>query len=263
MKPDTKIAFQSANAAFSDKSFYDEEGEYSDEALLQFVQTQSTYINRYRKLLADHFGCRPIRILELGAGTCALSLSLSLSLVVQRGIMFDISATRMQRYAPRVCQILGSPPPAFQYLEGDFSDLSTFPAEEFDLILFDASLHHARSIWDLLSTCKTHLAPGGLMLAQREQYLARLSAGWVLNRLIGSDEVRSGVSENAYLREQYLYYLKACGFDACTIAAPETPLQKLTFFLNGFVFSKWVLVARGSTNKIGSELPLNSIVVGP
>lgn len=264
LKPDIKITLNIAATVtapiLSDKSFYDDEGEYSDEALLQFVHKQSAYIDRYRTILADYFGRRPIRILELGAGTCALSLSLSQSLVVQQSVMFDISAIRMQRYAPRVCKILGLPLPPFQYLEGDFSDPSCFPAEEFDLILFDASLHHARSIWDLLSACKAHLAPSGLMVAQREQYLARLSAGWVLNRLIRTDEVRSGVSENAYLRGQYLYYLRACGFDACAIAAPETMLQKLMFFLNDLVFSKWVLVARSSGKRIGNELPLNSII---
>ena len=258
MKPNVKNDLNST--ATTDKRFYDEENEYSDVALQLFVNKQSAYIDQYRALLVDHFGSRPIRMLELGAGTCALSLSISTSLVVQQGVMFDISATRMQRYAPRVCQILGIESPVFQYVEGDFSNLSSLAEEEFDLILFDASLHHARSIWNLLSSCRELLAPGGLLVAQREQYLARLSAGWVLNRLIGTDEVRSGVSENAYLREQYLYYLRVCGFDACAIAAPETRFQKLMFFLNGVVFSKWVIVARNSEERIGNELPLNSIV---
>ena len=258
MKPDVKIILNST--AIADKRFYDEESEYSDEALRQFVNKQAAYIDQYRALLVDYFGSRPIRVLELGAGTCALSLSLGKSLVVQHGVAFDISATRMQRYAPRVCKILGIEPPAFQYVEGDFSDLSCFAEEKFDLILFDASLHHARSIWDLLSSCRELLAPNGLLVAQREQYLARLSAGWALNRLIGMDEVRSGVSENTYLREQYLYYLRACGFDACAIAAPETRFQKLMFFLNGLIFSKWVLIARSSDEKIGNELPHNLII---
>ena len=257
MKPDVKIFLNST--AITDKRFYDEEREYSDEALRQFVNKQSAYIDQYRALLADYFGSRPIRVLELGAGTCALSLSLSQSLIVQSGVMFDISAIRMKQYAPRVCQILGISPPPFEYVEGDFSDLSCFAKEKIDLILFDASLHHARSIWNLLSACKSFLAPGGIIVAQREQYLARLTAGWALNRLMGMDEVRSGVSENAYLREQYLYYLRACGFDACAIAAPETRFQKFIFFLNGLVFSKWVLIAKSSDELIGDELPQNLI----
>ena len=260
MKSDIKVALDPAISAKTDKRFYDNVNEYTDESLRESVQKQETYISRYRTLLVGYFGNRPVRVLELGAGTCALSLSLSRALVVQHGVMFDISALRMQQYVPRVCQILGIPPPNFHYVEGDFSDLTSFPTGEFDLILFDASLHHARSIWELLSACNAHLAPCGLMVAQREQYLARLSAGWVLNRLIKTDEVLSGVSENAYLREQYLYYLKVSGFDACAISAPETWFQKLIFFLNGIIFSKWVLLATSSDEKIGRELPVNSIL---
>lgn len=255
---DARIILKSTS--IGDKSFYDEEGEYSDEALSHFVKKQDVYIDRYRKLLLEYFGCRPLHILELGAGTCTLSLSLSKSLIIKHGVAFDISATRMQRYAPRVRKILEIESSVLKYVEGNFSDLSCLIGERFDLILFDASLHHARSIWDLLSSCRELLSKGGLLVAQREQYLARLSAGWAIKRLMGTDEVRSGVSENAYLREQYLYYLRVCGFDPCTIAAPETRFQKLFFFLNGFIYSKWVLIARGSDEKIGNELTHNLVM---
>ncbi len=254
MKPGIENIISDAN---KDKRFYDEESEYSDEVLRQFVKKQAEYVNKYQTLLLDYFGSRQIRILELGAGTCALSLTLGKLLVVRQRVAFDISAIRMQRYAPRVCKILGIEPPLIQYVEGDFSDLSYFAEDKFDLILFDASLHHARSMWNLLSSCRQILAPSGLLVAQREQFLARLSAGWALKRLINSDEVQSGVTENAYLREQYLYYLRCCGFDACAIAAPETKFQKLMFFLNGIFFSKWILISRKSAGKVGKELTPN------
>lgn len=243
----------------TDKLFYDDEYEYTEEALRQSVDKQTVYITRYQHLLANYFNGRPIRVLELGAGTCTLSLSLSKALKISQGVMFDISAKRMQQCAPRVCKILEITLPDFEYVEGNFSDLSSFPKGEFDLILFDASLHHARSIWDLLSTCRNHLAPDGLLIAQREQYVARLTAGWVIDRLIKTVEVRNGVSENAYLLEQYLYYLKVSGFDVSSIAAPETTFQKIMFFLNGFIFSKWVLIAKNSSENIGNKL--NAITI--
>lgn len=257
---DLKSTPKATTSGFSDKSYYDGEQEYSENALRAHVEKQSAYIDCYRKHLMNYFGSRSIRILELGAGTCALSLSLSKSLSVQHGAMFDISAKRMQQYAAKVGQILDLSDSNFQYLEGDFSAPSSLPAEKFDLILFDASLHHARSIWSLLAACRARLAPGGLLVAQREQHVARLTAGYKLNRLLATDEVRRGVSENAYLREQYLYYLRVGGFDVCAIPAPETALQKLCSALNGFLFSKWVYVARGSAELIGKELPLESIV---
>lgn len=243
----------------TDKLFYDEEYEYTDDALRDSVKKQAIYISRYQHLLISHFNGRPIRILELGAGTCTLSLSLSKVLKIKQGVMFDISAKRMQKCAPRVCEILGIALPDFDYAEGNFSDLSSFPTGRFDLILFDASLHHARSIWDLLSTCREHIAPNGLLIAQREQYVARFTAGWVIDRLIKTDEVSKGVSENAYLREQYLYYLRVSGLDVSSIAAPETFFQKTMFFLNGLIFSKWVLIAKSSTQKIGMNLPLKAM----
>lgn len=245
-----------------DKAFYDEEVEHSDNALFEYIQKQFTYISRYENKLINYFNGRPINILELGAGTCTLSLTLSKTLKIKQGTMFDISGLRMRQYVPRICKILDITPPNFTYVEGDFSDLSCLGEAEYDLILFDASLHHSRSMWDMLTQCKARLAPDGLVLAQREQYLAPLTANWVLKRLIRSEEVLKGVSENAYFFQQYLYYIRACGFDVVALAAPENKIQKILFFLNGIVFSKWILIAKKSNLKIGSYLPFRSIFNG-
>jgi hypothetical protein len=91
------------------------------------------------------------------------------------------------------------------------------------------------------------LRPGGVLVAQREQYLGAATAGVKLTRLLQTPEVKAGVSENAYLRAQYEYYLRAVGFDSVTFfPVAETALQRMFSFLNGLLFSKWVIWAHSS-----------------
>ena len=113
-----------------------------------------------------------------------------------------------------------------------------------DLLLFDASFHHASSPWDLLAECRRVLKSDGLLIAQREQYLGLLSSSFVLRRLLKSEEVTSGVIENAYLRSQYEYFLRARGFDPKFIGVAESAVQKLLSFTNGLIYSKWIIAAR-------------------
>jgi ubiquinone/menaquinone biosynthesis C-methylase UbiE len=127
--------------------------------------------------------------------------------------------------------------------ECDMSSKLPFDDSQFDIVVFDASLHHSCNMWLTLSECKRILAPDGAVAAFREQYLAPFSAGHALKRLLQTKEVQSGVAENAYLKDQYAYYFLANGFSPQF--RPVTPGVKWRLLspLNGLLFSKWSIWA--------------------
>jgi hypothetical protein len=88
------------------------------------------------------------------------------------------------------------------------------------------------------------LRSDGLLVAQREQYLALLSQQYALKRLLQSEEVRAGVAENAYSKAQYEYYLRAAGFVPTFYPVSPGPHWKMIAPLNGLFYSKWTIVAR-------------------
>lgn len=129
-------------------------------------------------------------------------------------------------------------------IEGHFDAPLALPDHQFDIVIFDGALHHARSMWFILEQCRRVLRTDGILIAQREQYLGLLTSGMKLTRLLQTPEVRAGVSENAYLRAQYEYYLRAAGFASVEfMPVAETPLQRMLSVFNGLLFSKWVIWA--------------------
>ncbi len=97
-------------------------------------------------------------------------------------------------------------------------------------------------MWDLLADCRKVISQRGLVVAQREQFLGTFTAGIKLSRLLSTPEVKAGVSENAYLRHQYHYYLSANGFTAEFIPCAENRWQQLLLPLNGLLLSKWTII---------------------
>jgi hypothetical protein len=83
------------------------------------------------------------------------------------------------------------------------------------------------------------LRPAGAIAALREQYLAPLTYRFALDRLLRSPEVRAGVAENAYLKEQYAYYFRATGFDPIFYGVRPTRRWLFVSPLNGIAYSKW------------------------
>lgn len=238
---------QSSPSGSADKTFYDDiETSTSVDQAERLPAQYWRYITRTRACLEQHFrgrgGCVSI---EFGAGSCSLSLALSDMPCMVRLVCSDISSERMRALAPGAAR--GVPAARLEkisYHEGDFNERLPFDDHSFDAVLFDAALHHAGSPWFTLGECRRVLKPDGLLIAQREQYLAHLTQGIAIRRLLASTEVRSGVIENTYFRSQYEYFLRARGFEPVFHSVPDALWQRGLFFLNGLVFSKWVIAAR-------------------
>lgn len=233
-----------------DKKFYDESvAELTVAALRAHCGTVTKYIAAFDGRLNASGAGRPLKVLELGAGSCVTSLVLSRRDNIAQIVCLDISLRKMQEVLPSSVVAVGAcSPEKISMIEGHFDAPLPFTAEEFDVVIFDGALHHARSMWFILEECRRVLRPDGVLIAQREQYLGAATAGIVLKRLLRSPEVKAGVSENAYLRAQYEYYLRAVGFDSVEFfPVAETTFQRLFAFLNGLLFSKWVIWARIST----------------
>jgi ubiquinone/menaquinone biosynthesis C-methylase UbiE len=236
---------QAAVTATPDQDFYDAETEYfNDPAFMsRHLPLLESYVAGYRpKLAALAHGERRLRTLELGAGSCSTSLLLSREPWAGAMHCVDISAKRMRAAAAATSKQIGGRLELLTFSEGDFSFPLPLEDSQFDVVIFDAALHHSRNMWLTLRECHRVLAAGGLLIAQREQYVARWTYGFALNRLLRSREVRSGVSENAYLKEQYDYYLRATGFRPDFQAVAPGRLRWLSP-LNGLVFSKWSIIA--------------------
>jgi ubiquinone/menaquinone biosynthesis C-methylase UbiE len=236
---------EGAPAENSDRVFYEAETEYFNDPgfVARHLPVVERYMASYRpNLLTLAKDGRKLRTLELGAGSCVTSLVLSREPWVGSMHCVDISATRMKASANAAAERVGGRLDLLTFGEADFSHPLPLADAAFDVVLFDAALHHSRNMWLTLQECHRVLLPGGLLIAQREQYVGRLTAGFALNRILRSREVQSGVSENAFLKEQYEYYLRATGFRPRFAPVTHGALRWISF-LNGLVFSKWTIVA--------------------
>jgi ubiquinone/menaquinone biosynthesis C-methylase UbiE len=238
---------ESAEADNADRVFYEAETHYFDDPAFTRKQLPvlESYRAGYRNILAEFAKGRRrgLRTLELGAGSCLTSLLLSKEPWIESMHCVDISAARMEASVRAAAPRIGGRVELLTFGEADFSHPLTGLADgAYDVVLFDAALHHTRNMWLTLQECRRVLVDDGLLVAQRELYLARFTSKFVLRRALDSREVRSGVSENAYLREQYDYYLRAVGFRPRFIAAAPGRLRWISL-LNGLVFSKWTIVA--------------------
>jgi ubiquinone/menaquinone biosynthesis C-methylase UbiE len=228
-----------------------------------------THGNVVRKYIAQSEGRlraltegRALAVLELGAGTCMTSLLLSSISGISSIVCLDVSLKKMQSVFPLSVQALSECcPEKISMVEGHFDAALPFQDGTFDVVVFDGALHHARSIWFVLEECRRVLRPGGSLIAQREQYLGTLTANAKLARLLRTEEVRAGVSENAYLRAQYEYYLRAVGFVSVDfLPVAETKWQAALKWLNGWLMSKWVIWATAplESKRIASPESMNS-----
>lgn len=225
----------------SDKQYYDNQ---KVENLNMFAKKIRLYFDEYKHLIETKFKNKHnIVVLELGAGSCTLSLLISSYSFVGKVICYDISTERMQSLVLQNAKNISCVVDKLEFVGGDFSEKIPFDSNSIDIILFDASLHHTRSMWNTLSECKRVLKKDGLLVAQRESALGRITYKFKLRKLLQTEEVKSGVSENAYLKEQYEYYFNAIGFKTLFIPMAETILQRSLKFLNGFAYSKWIIIA--------------------
>jgi ubiquinone/menaquinone biosynthesis C-methylase UbiE len=228
----------------ADKAFYSASVHYLEpDHLAQFtshVALVSAYLDAVIPDLrskADRL--ENIDVLELGAGTCLTSLMICKRISNARLTCVDISLSRMSKLVEETAQFLETHHQDIRLIEADFSADLPLDDARFDVVVFDAALHHSRNIWRTLRECGRVLRPGGAIAALREQYLAPLTYRFVLNRLLRSPEVRAGVAENAFLKEQYAYYFRANGFEPKFYPVNRGPAWTILSPLNGLIYSKW------------------------
>lgn len=201
------------------------------------------YIASYLPTLKSFAASRqPLVSVELGAGTCLMSLLLSRTGLFGEMRCADVSVPLMRQLSGQSAPVISADHTKLELDEFDFASPFPYADSSCDVVLFDAALHHSQNMWLTLRECHRVLKPDGLLIAQREQYMAPLTSGIVMRRLLHSEEVKSGVSENIYSRPQYDYYLRACGFRPRFVPVAQ---GKFRFFpyLNGLAFSKWVILA--------------------
>lgn len=226
----------------TDRSFYDEEPVGGD-VIRAHAGAMRELSQFWLPRLQQRVAGRGLTALELGSGTCVLAALLAEQPWIERITCTDISRRRMELSLQNTLQVIPVDPSKFDYAEMDFNKIFPLPDASVDLVVCDAALHHARSMWFTLAEVNRVLKRGGLFVAQRERFLAPLTGHIVTNRMLTDPEFEAGVSENSYTMGQYRYYLRIAGFDVQAIPAVQGAKFKMLAPLNGILFSKYVLWA--------------------
>ena len=222
-------------ASSSDKAFYDQEPVGSLEGYTKWMREIEFYFHGYSEHLNSVLSSTSGQVAELGAGSCGLSVCLSRLQNVKKISAIDISMVRMQKMIDLSDSVLGGDKNKIQPIACDFNGHLPFEDEELDAVVFDAALHHTRSMWWTLGECNRVLKKGGVLVAQRESYLSALRAKKQIEQLLASPEVAANVSENMYLLEQYVYYLQVNRFSVKFFKRTQINIKKALSFLNGSV----------------------------
>jgi len=229
----------------SDQAFYDNEPIGSPEEHAKWMQEIKFYFDRYAYRLNANLAGLNGHVAELGAGSCGLSVCLSRLENVKRVTSLDISSKRMARMIDVSASVLRGDQSKITPVACNFNGTLPFDDGELDAILFDAALHHTRSMWSTLAECNRVLSPGGVLIAQRESYLSPFRARRQITKLLNTPEIAAKVSENIYLLDQYKYYLSVSGFNVEFIGVERSYLKKLLSFANGFaLFTDGVLFCK-------------------
>ncbi len=228
----------------ADKKFYDKLETHDSEKHLRWMKEIEFYFLAYADLLKTD-SPKNWEVAELGAGSCGLSLCLSRLDFIKKIYAVDISAARTRHLLEVSHKTVGGEINKIVPVQADFNERLEFPDQSLDAIFFDASLHHCRNIWKALEECHRVLKPNGILIAQRESYLSPLRSRQQIRSLLQTPEVAAKVSENMYLLDQYMYYLKVCGFNPTFIKrTPGKVKSSLSLFNGGFLFTDGVLVSK-------------------
>ena len=241
------MATNTAANESADKDFYDNEAVGSEDDHRRFMEEIGLYFATYSDRLNRELAGTAGVVAELGAGSCGLSCHASRLDNVSRVYSCDISAVRMNKMLDLSARIVVARRDKITTIPSDFNQRLPFDDGALDAVLFDAALHHTRSMWGLIAECARVLRPGGILIAQRESYLSPLRAGSQLRFLMQSPEVAAQVSENMYLRSQYEYYLGVNGFEVEFHPVSRGRLKKSLRLLNGSLFTDGVLFCHRRT----------------
>lgn len=228
--------------ASSDQAFYDQEPVAPLEDHAKWMREIEFYFHGYADKLNTVLAGSNGLVAELGAGSCGLSVCLSRLPNVKHVTSLDISMTRMQKMIDLSATVLSGERSKIEPVACDFNGRLPFEDGELDAVVFDAALHHTRSMWATLGECNRVLKQGGILVAQRESFLSPLRAKRQIASLLKSPEVSANVSENMYLKEQYEYYLRVNGFKVEFNGRTQSKLKSVLAFINGgIIFCDGVL----------------------
>ena len=127
-----------------------------------FLITGNTLVNYKEHLATTYFKEKKgVRVLSLGAGTCSHELELATFEPFGEIVCLDMAENRLQQ-AKEIAKERGLE--NIQFICSDFKDYA-FPPNYFDMVLFNASLHHFENVEQLLSIqVKSTLKSGGILV---------------------------------------------------------------------------------------------------
>lgn len=179
-------------------------------------------------------------VLEIGAGSSWLSALVSRIPAVKKVYALDVSRDLLETADKYVIDRLNGARNKIELVNSDFNCLP-FEDNKFDVILCDASLHHAGNLSVLLKEIYRVLKKKGFLIAIREPVKPLIY--W---RKFGKSETAKGATEHIYKKKEWKKYFKDAGLqmeivtdfsngDAKTFLFKFPPLN----LLNGIVFSRY------------------------
>jgi len=205
--------------------------------------------------LQRRFAFRGI-ILEVGSGCCWMSALLSRERTVDRIYAADYSRHLLTITALKIMRWLEARPEKITRVLADFYRLD-FPAETFDFVIADSTLHHAMDLPRLLKGVARMMKPDAVLVALREPVLPVWRPG--LRGTFARVEREQGAVENMYSREEWREHFEAAGLDLALIpqfvtgGIRDNPVKFIVRaalkwsparLLNGRLFSRYILVGR-------------------
>jgi len=148
-------------------------------------------------------------VLELGAGSCWLSALISKIPEVKNVYAIDISKELLETIGNKVIVDLGGKKEKIKFINTDFHKLP-FDDNKFDVIICDASLHHAQNLPVLLKEINRVLKDNGFLIAIREPVKSLLHRYDL--RKFGRKEMKQGATENIYSKTEWEKHFNQAGF---------------------------------------------------
>lgn len=220
---DPRIAEAAANSPLVTGPAF---SEHADRAELEFREIHEPYaplevadIFLRRKRVLDYLdhalartGIEPSGVVvELGAGSCWLSAALSCLRPVERVVAVEFSERRLASFAPVTMAMLAAPAHKLERRIADFYNHGLEPNTA-DLVVLDASFHHASDPARLARVIFELTKPGGSALLLREPTLTLLA-----KRRDHGIEAGYGDFEHEYRRSEYVDFLAAAGLQARSV----------------------------------------------
>lgn len=185
------------------------------------------------------------RVLEIGAGSAWLSALISRIPEVKKVYALDISKELLEIAEMNIIGKLKGDKSKIEFINADFSVLP-FENGMFDIIVCDASLHHAKDLSTLLKDVLRVLKTGGYLLAIREPIKPLFFL-----RKFGASEIAKGATENTYSKTEWKAYFEKAGLELNILEDFSQYDLKTSIFrkfpmssFNGILFSRYHFFAK-------------------